>query len=180
MSSGVPRTQCSILRSYGSFAGRFSDLPLKVTAEMRHCLALRPGGTPDNSPAIHRWVPWDQPLGPRPGGTPEGHRGIFKRPSGTRLDIFMPSYPAMNRWAIVGRPSGTKRGTRCFLAPTRNGRVEADPAKDTQALSTQPLPSHRGVLAWRRDPLPDGPLTIARVPKFRLGLRFFQMIIYER
>ena len=43
----------------------------------------------------------------------------------------------MNRWATVGRPSGTKRRTRRFPAPGCDGRLEAYLAKDSQTLSTR-------------------------------------------
>ena len=97
-----------------------------------------PVGATDNSPALQCWERGNmtQRSGERPGGTPEGHRGICMRPSGTRPDIFIAPYPAMNRWATVGRPSGTKSRKRRLPAPAHNGRLEAYPAKDSQTLST--------------------------------------------
>jgi hypothetical protein len=46
-----------------------------------------------------------------PGGTTETWRQTFSRPSGT-THSDLPCNPAMNRWAIIKRPSGTERTPR--------------------------------------------------------------------
>ena len=44
----------------------------------------------------------------RPVGTAERYASQFNRPYGTDGTFGVPFYPAMNRWAIVQRPSGSK------------------------------------------------------------------------
>ena len=65
---------------------------------------VRPSGTLDSSPAIYCRVGMKEPP------VPAGRLKLlillpFKRPAGTRWSCA--SFPAMNRWATVGCPSGT-------------------------------------------------------------------------
>src|SRR5713226_8260268 len=64
-----------------------------------------PSGTIDNSPAIHGWVRVDL-IYPSPEGTTE-NPNAFCRPFGTRNQKIHRPLPAINRWAIFDRPSGT-------------------------------------------------------------------------
>ena len=72
---------------------------------VRHGLRPRPGGAHDNSPTLQRWVT-------RSGeGVPEGRMNscaAFARPFGTELFLWR-HYPTLKRWAILGRPFGTRR-----------------------------------------------------------------------
>jgi hypothetical protein len=69
----------------------------------------QPGRAKENCPAIYRWDS-ARPNSVSPAGTkgvPRSvHPGLF-RPSGTGGKVEC-VYPAMNRWAIFGRPCGTK------------------------------------------------------------------------
>ena len=73
----------------------------------------RPGGTTDNSPAVHCWVR----ISPHRCRVPEGRlksRGSERRIQSSRRDfthLSRASLPAMNRWVMLGRPSGTKTPT---------------------------------------------------------------------
>ena len=71
-----------------------------------HCFC--PSGASENSPAIYRWVQ-DFNVLSSPRGTVEAHIGTFLiRPYGTLVLLHL-RYPAINRWAIFNRPSGTGR-----------------------------------------------------------------------
>jgi hypothetical protein len=84
-------------------------------AQGTHNVPLRPGGTFDNSPAIHRWVPGDHHLM----RVPEGRlTAVYPGPGRPPLPSAVPPGlvyviatpdPAINRWAIVGCPSGTRK-----------------------------------------------------------------------
>src|SRR5436189_3307652 len=67
---------------------------------------LHPGGMRENSPAIYRWVNECGAI-PSPGGTEElVSRHSFAPFGASRVrDI---SIPAINRWAIFGRPCGAE------------------------------------------------------------------------
>jgi hypothetical protein len=60
-----------------------------------------PEGMVENSLAFQRWVSTRARISPE--GTTEGRR--LSRPSGTRPDLAI--NPALKRWAILNRPSGT-------------------------------------------------------------------------
>lgn len=71
------------------------------------CNVFRPVGTADNSPAIHRWVADTPVFSGSPVGTTERSGPRIDRPCGTEKTCFGPFSTAMNRWAIVVRPSGS-------------------------------------------------------------------------
>ena len=67
----------------------------------------QPGMAKDNSPPIHRWDArrvWNESRQGRKSMFGLSH--AFFRPSGARGN-FESVYPAINRWAIIGRPYGT-------------------------------------------------------------------------
>jgi hypothetical protein len=64
-----------------------------------------PVGTGGNSPAVYCW---DATFHRSSLKSPVGTIETFNRPYGTIAAIDSPSSPAMNRWAIVKRPSGSK------------------------------------------------------------------------
>ena len=70
----------------------------------------RPVGATDNSPAIYRWGKDRKKPCARPVGTverlPTDH--VFGRPYGTIVVPVLPIHPAVNCWATVERPYGTK------------------------------------------------------------------------
>lgn len=66
-----------------------------------------PAGTPENSPPFQRWVSvqkWNKSRQGRQ--NPVLFSDVFFRPSGA-WEIFGRDNPAINRWAIFGRPCGT-------------------------------------------------------------------------
>lgn len=66
-----------------------------------------PSGTKDNSPPIHRWVAdWNRNESRQGRQNPVLFSDVFFRPSGA-WGIFGRDNPAINRWAIFGRPGGT-------------------------------------------------------------------------
>ena len=73
--------------------------------------SIRPGGTTENSPAIHRWVAGSESTF-SPIGTAEVHtivgvrRDRFSRPDGTQMLPCSPEAPALKGWAILIRPYG--------------------------------------------------------------------------
>ena len=67
---------------------------------------LYPGGMRENSPAIYRWVKECEAIS-SPEGTEEPVSRHSFAPSGA-WSVRDASIPAINRWAIVDRPSGTK------------------------------------------------------------------------
>ena len=71
-----------------------------------HPNSCQPVSAKDDSPAIYRWVSAETRTSPardeRTGVSPN----VFFRPSGA-LGLWGAIVPAMNRWAIVGRPCGT-------------------------------------------------------------------------
>jgi hypothetical protein len=67
---------------------------------------LHPEGMFENSPAFQRWVGTRTRISPE--GTADDRR--LSRPSGTRPDLAI--NPALKRWAILNRPSGTGARTR--------------------------------------------------------------------
>src|SRR6059036_1957676 len=75
----------------------------------------QPDRAKDNSPAIYRWVFGRNENESRQGRKNIGEtaRGFFFRPCGAWTDLW-PLIPAMNRWAIVGRPCGTCRAPLSF------------------------------------------------------------------
>jgi hypothetical protein len=62
---------------------------------------LRPAGTFDNSPVIHRWETESRHGVPVPEGRLNGSIVPPGRPNGQAI-----GNPAMNRWATITRPSG--------------------------------------------------------------------------
>ena len=88
-------------------------------ASVRVC----PAGTPENSPAIYRWV--NTTTNPAsPAGVKE-NAGKRNRalPSLPGLVPFSHRDPPMNRWAILVRPSGTRHLMILPAKPTMNRRV---------------------------------------------------------
>jgi hypothetical protein len=61
----------------------------------------------ENSPRIYPWVAVGNGIESRQGRqNPEMFSEVFFRPSGACVN-FGRDYPAINRWAIFGRPGGT-------------------------------------------------------------------------
>ena len=104
---------------------------------------LRPGGTFDNSPAIHRWVSGDHHLM----RVPEGRlTGVYPGPGRPPLPSAVPPGlvyviatpdPAINRWASVGCPSGTRKRpsgltvtVSCHYIP-RSGKLSSCSGSDS-------------------------------------------------
>ena len=68
----------------------------------------RPVGATDNSPAIYRWGKRKKTLPSRRDGRKFAHGHVFGRPYGTIVVPVLPIHPAVNCWATVERPYGTK------------------------------------------------------------------------
>ena len=99
-------------------AARLSILS-EVRRSFRHAsVRARPAGTPENSPAIYRWVN----LPKIPASPVRGERKYFStqffRPSGTR-HLATLGIPPINRWAIVFRPAGLENGCARFHSKSR-------------------------------------------------------------
>ena len=93
-------------------------------SEVRRPLC-QPGRAEDNSPAIYRWDS-APPNRVSPAGTkevPRARQHDLFRPSGTGGNAER-EYPAINRWAIFGRPCGTKVQScrKMRNEPTSDGR----------------------------------------------------------
>jgi hypothetical protein len=68
---------------------------------------IQPVRAKDNSPPIHRWVAdWNGIESCQGRQNPVLFSDVFFRPSGA-CGKFERDNPAMNRWAIFGRPGGT-------------------------------------------------------------------------
>ena len=110
----VPTDSHRIIRSKNSFAflltaavprrkcPNFAAASLTSLA-FAHPPETRPGGRPENRPAIIAGCP--DTVVPVPLRTTDSVVTVFSRPSGTLT--FLPLFPAMNRWAINDRPYGT-------------------------------------------------------------------------
>src|SRR5919108_490704 len=85
---------------------------------LRPAVRLCPAGTPENSPAIYRWVN-GPPNPPRPGGAKEPAEQRARRLSSlTGLVAYAQQDPPMNRWATFFRPIGLRQwpSLRQFVA----------------------------------------------------------------
>ena len=67
---------------------------------------FQPGRAKDNSPSIYRWDSERSKMS-SPGGTKELCRKIFSFAPDGACGNFGQVNPAINRWAIFGRPGGT-------------------------------------------------------------------------
>src|SRR5271157_2554318 len=83
---------------------------------------LCPGGALENSPAIYRWVRIRQCVS-SPGGTVETSWVAHVQSSLRDYRFIRVSNPAINRWAILKRPSGTDE------RPYRTANVTLDPSR---------------------------------------------------
>jgi hypothetical protein len=68
---------------------------------------IQPVRAKDNTPPFQRWVAdWNRNESRQGRQNPVLFSGVFFRPSGA-WEVFGRDYPAINRWAIFGRPCGT-------------------------------------------------------------------------
>ena len=134
----------------------------------------RPGGTVENSPAIHRWVKGSD-RSRCPVGTPEARVERFNRPYGTKGVLSATRIPAMNRWAIINCPSGASNAVQKKGPATTTDRA-GWPSRPTRSGSGRRIARRGPPSATRNgDNTPPAPLagpTRRRVGSPRIGSRW--------
>ena len=94
----------------------------------------RPGGACENSPAIYRWETGSRYRTPVPEGRLNGSIVPAGRPNGRAI-----GNPAMNRWAILKRPFGTRK-TGSPAYEKASSPPESLPAKNVGCQEMLPHP----------------------------------------